>query len=128
MKPGKLERPRRIWIVDDDPEDQVLLQDAFRGVDGEIALTGITTGDELMTRLKRKTSHEDSSPPDLLLLDLNLPGMHGREILQALKGSTSFRSIPVVVLTTSSREDDVELCYRLGANSYVRKPNSFSEI
>ena len=81
--------------------------------------------------LNRSGSYEDaeSSPrPDLILLDLNLPSMSGREVLQKLKADQRFRAIPVIILTTSSHEEDVAFCYDAGANTYIIKEPSFAGL
>jgi two-component system response regulator len=83
--------------------------------DGEDAL------DYLFQR-NRYSSAENSPLPDLILLDLNLPGTDGREVLEEIKKDPKLKSIPVIVLTTSSHEKDIEVCYRSGANSYIQKP------
>ena len=76
---------------------------------------------------KRLNSNEDCSP-GLILLDLNMPGMDGRQLLKLIKGDEALRSIPVVIMTTSAEEDDVESCYDMGANTYIRKPISWAEF
>lgn len=83
--------------------------------DGEEAL------DYLFQR-NRYSDNEKSPRPQLVLLDLNLPGTDGREVLEEVKNDTSLKTIPVIVLTTSSSEIDIEKCYQLGANSYIQKP------
>jgi two-component system, response regulator len=117
-----------ILITEDDPDDQLLLQEAFNQAKLTNRVTIANDGVELMEILKPQ--HDDGSRhrPDLVLLDLNMPRMDGREALAAIKADPELRSIPVVVLTTSADEGDILKCYGLGANSYICKPVTFSDL
>ncbi|WP_232014346.1 response regulator [Cellulomonas fimi] len=88
----------------------------------------VPDGVSAMEFLRREGEHAEAPTPDLILLDLNLPRMDGREVLQALKADESLRSIPVVVLTTSESEEDVLRSYSLHANAYVTKPVDFDRF
>ncbi|WP_235843378.1 response regulator [Cellulomonas sp. H30R-01] len=88
----------------------------------------VADGVSAMEFLRKEGEHTDAPTPDLILLDLNLPRMDGREVLQALKVDESLRSIPVVVLTTSEAEEDVVRSYSLHANAYVTKPVDFDRF
>lgn len=107
-----------ILLVEDNPGDVRLTQEALR--EGKIAnnLVVASSGDEALARLRR----EGATRPDLILLDLNLPGMDGREVLRQIKGDESLKQIPVVVMTSSSAEEDVARSYALHANCFVTKP------
>ena len=115
----------RILLVEDDPGDQEITRRALRR-DGFLAdLKIVGDGYEAMDYLLRKGAYADASlspRPDLILLDLNLPGMPGRQVLEAAKRHEDLRRTPVVVVSTSAREQDVIESYRLGCNSYVIKP------
>ncbi|MBT3194599.1 MAG: response regulator [Verrucomicrobia bacterium] len=117
-----------IIITEDDPDDQLLLQEAFRQSDEGNSITIANDGVELMDFLEEQREARGSTRPDLVLLDLNMPRMDGREALAAIKGDPDLRSIPVVVLTTSSDEGDILKSYALGANSYICKPVTFTEL
>jgi two-component system, response regulator len=119
-----------ILIVEDSPEDFEATCRAFARAGVNTSIYRAQDGDELLDYLCRrgKFSSPDSAPrPGLILLDLNLPGTDGREALATIKGDSALTSIPVVVLTTSSDDRDIEICYRSGANSYIQKPVDLDE-
>jgi two-component system, response regulator len=113
--------PQPIMLIEDSPEDVEATLRAFRrsGLHNEIV--HCATGDEALEQLHGRVPG-GTPRPGIILLDLNLPGTDGREVLAELKASDALKSIPVVVLTTSSDERDVEACYRAGASSYIQKP------
>lgn len=118
-------------MADDDAEDCMLAKEALRESRLANELRTVADGEELLDYLYRRRQYEseDSSPrPGLILLDLNMPRMDGREVLQKLKSDPEFRSIPIVVLTTSRAEEDVYRSYELGANSYIAKPVTFDGL
>jgi CheY-like chemotaxis protein len=119
------EMTQTILLVEDSPEDYEL---TIRGL-GRAGLNNpihrCADGDEALDYLFRRGVYEDpaqSPRPGVILLDLNLPGTDGREVLRELKNDPTLRTIPVIVLTTSNDERDVDACYRAGANSYIQKP------
>ncbi len=105
-----------ILLVEDSAPDAMLIRQALveAGVDGKVEV--VTDGEQAIARLKRGPA------PDLMLLDLNLPRKDGRAVLAEMNCDDTMRSIPVIVLTTSSAPHDIEFAYRHCANSYVRKP------
>jgi len=109
---------RRILLVEDSRADAILIQEALRQVSAEHSVETVTDGERAMARL-RNTS---ATRPDLVLLDLNLPRKDGRAVLAEIKEDEALRSIPVIILTTSSAPADVAFAYTHCANSYVRKP------
>ena len=114
-----------ILLVEDRPEDFEATQRAFRKSGLKNPLLRCEDGDEALDYLHRRGEYADpaSSPrPGVILLDLNLPGTDGRQVLSEIKGNELLRDIPVVVLTTSADERDITACYRAGANSYIQKP------
>jgi len=117
-----LARPAEILLVEDSPGDVRLMQEALK--EGKVANRVSVVGDglEAMAFLRREGDYADVPRPDLILLDLNLPKMDGREVLAELKADGDLRRIPVVVLTTSRAEEDVLRAYNLHANCYVTKP------
>ena len=123
----RAKKARRVLMADDDPEDVLLFRDAFKRSGIREELQSVSDGQELVDFLH--AAHSADKPlPDLILLDLNMPRKDGREALAEIKGDPLLRSIPTIVLTTSSREEDVQRCYELGANSYVRKPSTFDSM
>jgi chemotaxis family two-component system response regulator Rcp1 len=117
-----------VLLVEDNPGDVRLTQEAFRDANRSIRLHVATDGVEAMAFLKNEGSHVKVPRPDLILLDLNLPKMDGREVLALIKGDASLMTIPVVVLTTSGSEEDIQKSYSLHANCYLTKPVDLSEF
>jgi|SRR5580704_4817557 chemotaxis family two-component system response regulator Rcp1 len=111
-----------VLLVEDSPGDVRLTQEAFRDANPAIRLHVATDGVEAMAFLRREGSHADSPRPDLILLDLNLPRMDGREVLAHIKEDASLKMIPTVILTTSDSEVDIVKSYQLAANCYLTKP------
>ncbi|CAM4155082.1 response regulator [Pseudoalteromonas ostreae] len=124
-------KPITILMADDDEDDRLLTQDALAESRVLNELYFVEDGVELLEYLERKGKFEDksSSPrPGLILLDLNMPRMDGREALQAIKGNPNLKGIPVVILTTSKQEEDMVKGYDLGAASYITKPVTFDGL
>ena len=115
-------RPVEILLVEDNPGDVRLTREALK--EGKIRnnLNVASDGVEALRYLRREGPYAGAARPDLILLDLNLPKMDGREVLQAVKADASLRNIPVVVLTSSAAEQDIVRAYDLHANCYVSKP------
>ncbi len=123
--------PVTILMADDDPDDCMLAREALAESRLPNDLHVVSDGEELMDYLYRrgKYSAPGSAPrPGLILLDLNMPKKDGREVLQELKSDPALRQIPVLVLTTSKAEEDIQRSYYLGANSYITKPVTFSSL
>lgn len=117
-----------ILVAEDDADDRVLLSDAFTESGVEVSIEFVADGVELMARLAERDLAADEVLPDLVLLDLNMPRMDGREALRAIRDSERLRHLPAIILTTSNAELDIRLSYQLGANSYVTKPRRFEEL
>ena len=115
-------------MAEDDPEDQMLVRMAFEQSHLANVLTVVNDGVELVDYLKKRKPYTKAERPDLLLLDLNMPKVDGREALRAIKMDPDLRSIPVIVLTTSSADEDVVRSYDLGVNSYIEKPVTFEKL
>ncbi|MGE5465928.1 MAG: response regulator [Ignavibacteria bacterium] len=123
--------PIRILLVEDNPGDVRLTLEAFKDSKMENPLDVVHDGVEALAFLRREGAYRDKAPPDLILLDLNLPRMDGREVLAAIKGDPALKSIPVVVLTTSKAEQDVVKSYLLQASCFITKPvdlDQFNEV
>jgi len=120
-KPEDL-RAIEILMVEDNPGDVRLTREALKGGKVLNQLHVVEDGVAALDFLYRRSPHENAPRPDLILLDLNLPKMDGREVLSRIKSDDALKVIPVVVLTTSQAEEDVLRAYRLNANCYVTKP------
>ena len=114
-----------LLVVEDSPGDVRLTQEAFRGVNKSVRFHVASDGVEAMAFLRHEGPHIDAPRPDLILLDLNLPKMDGREVLARIKGDESLKTIPTVILTTSEAEADIVKSYQLQANCYLVKPVQF---
>lgn len=115
-------------MAEDDPEDQMLVRDAFRMAHPDAALRIVADGEELLDYLHQRGAYPDAIRPHLILLDLNMPRRDGREVLQSIKSHPHLHRIPVVVFTTSGDEADIARTYDLGVNSYIRKPVNFARL
>jgi two-component system, response regulator len=120
-----------VLVAEDDPDDRLLLREAWQECRLPHALRFVSDGEELVDYLKRHGRFPDpgAAPrPDLILLDLNMPRMDGREALRAIKSDPALRAIPVIVLTTSEAEEDIVLIYDRGGSSFIVKPTAFDRL
>lgn len=120
-----------ILLVEDNPDDVELTRIAFREAKIANRLVVVSDGAEALDYLHARGPYSDRDPgdlPSLVLLDLNLPKVDGREVLQAIRGNEATKGLPVVVLTTSTEPFDVEASYALGVNSYIQKPVDFEQF
>ena len=120
-----------ILMADDDADDRLLAQDAFEENRLGNELRFVEDGEELLDYLYRRGKYVDpeSSPrPGIILLDLNMPRLDGREALKEIKADPDLHSIPIIVLTTSSAEEDIARTYDLGVNSFITKPVTFEGL
>jgi two-component system, chemotaxis family, response regulator Rcp1 len=114
--------PIEVLLVEDSPGDVRLTQEAFRDANKSVHLNVASDGVEAMAFLRHQGVHIHAPRPDLILLDLNLPKMDGREVLAQIKKDESLKTIPTVVLTTSDADADIAKSYQLQANCYLTKP------
>jgi chemotaxis family two-component system response regulator Rcp1 len=117
-----LAEPKDVLLVEDNPGDVRLTREAFSETNGAIRLHVVADGVEALAFLRREGSHALAPRPDLILLDLNLPKMDGREVLVQIKMDEGLKTIPAIILTTSEAETDIVKSYQLGANCYLSKP------
>jgi two-component system response regulator len=117
-----------ILLVEDDPDDVQLTEIALRDAQVPNRLDVVEDGNQALQFLRREHPYERAHTPDLILLDLNLPRVDGREVLRTIKDDPDLRRIPVVVLTTSSDEIDIRDSYAAHANSFITKPVDFDEF
>jgi CheY-like chemotaxis protein len=111
-----------ILLIEDDKEDVLLTREALKAGKVNNVLHVVEDGEQALDFLRRGGRYADAPSPDLILLDLNLPGMSGREILVEIKKDPALRVIPVVILTTSDADDDILESYKRHANCYIHKP------
>jgi CheY-like chemotaxis protein len=121
-------RPIDVLLVEDDQADILLTKEAFDLNKVRNRLNVVNDGEQAIAYLRREGDYRDAIRPDLILLDLNLPRMSGREVLREIKDDPALRTIPVVILTTSEAEEDILHSYRLHANAYVSKPVDFDQF
>ena len=115
-------RAIEVLLIEDDPGDELITREAFEHNKISNILHVAHDGEEGLDFLYQRGSHEGASRPDLILLDLNLPKYDGRQLLEQIKSDKDLCHIPVVVLSTSSAEEDILKSYKLHANAYVTKP------
>jgi CheY-like chemotaxis protein len=116
-----------VLIAEDDADDRFLLQNAFEEMGYTDKLEFVENGVELMDFLENN-SNNPNSVPGFILLDLNMPKKDGREVLKELKQHDDYKTIPVIVFSTTKNETEVKRCYELGANTYVVKPVSYDSL
>jgi CheY-like chemotaxis protein len=121
-------RPLGVLLVEDDPGDVVIAREALRAGKLQSKLSVVPDGVEAMAYLRREGGYAEVERPDLILLDLNLPKKSGHEVLAEVKADPQLRKIPIVVLSTSSATEDVELSYENYANVFVTKPVDFDHF
>jgi CheY-like chemotaxis protein len=127
-QPFEGQREIEVLLVEDDPGDVLMTREAFQDYKVHNQLHVVNDGEQAMAFLRQEGEYAGRPRPDLVLLDLNLPRMDGRQVLHAIKSDPDLSSIPVVVLTTSEAEDDVLRSYSLHANAYVTKPVDFERF
>jgi CheY-like chemotaxis protein len=120
--------PIEVLLVEDSPGDVRLTREAFGEANKSIHLHVAVDGVEAMAFLRNDGTHANAPRPDIILLDLNLPKMDGREVLAHIKEDESLKTIPIVVLTTSVAEADIVKSYHLRANCYLSKPVQLNEF
>jgi len=121
-------RPAEILLVEDNPADVRLTMEALKEEKFHSNLHVVTDGEEALAFLRRQGKYSKAARPDLILLDLNLPKVDGREVLREIKGDDRLKSIPVVVLTVSKSEEDILKSYKLHANCYITKPVDLTQF
>jgi len=124
MSQTKLRESQPILIVDDSEDDFYAAERALSKANLHNPIEHASSGESALEMLR---SH-DGAKPGLILLDLNMPGIDGRKTLEIIKSDENLKTIPVVILTTSNDERDVNICYALGANTYIQKPVDFDGL
>ena len=121
-------RPANVLLVEDNADDVELTLEALKDSRVRMAVDVVGDGLAAMAHLKGEGDYAGRPTPDLILLDLNLPRMDGREVLRAIRTDPALTDIPVVVLTTSEDEEDILKAYKLHANCYITKPVDFLQF
>lgn len=119
--PGENSEPLQILVVEDSDADAILLREAFEMIDESVGLTFVPDGETAMDILNREEEYADVPLPDIVILDLGLPGMAGEEVLERVKTSQHLRRIPVIVLTDATQDRVVSKVYQKHANAFVSK-------
>lgn len=120
--------PLNVLLVEDNPGEARLTFETFRDANKAVRLHVVSDGVEAMSFLNREGPHAAAPRPVLILLDLNLPKMDGREVLARIKGDPALKTIPIAILTTSDAESDIRKSYELQANCYLTKPVRLEEF
>jgi two-component system, chemotaxis family, response regulator Rcp1 len=121
-------RPAEILLVEDNENDVILTRLAFQRAKLAVQLRHVKDGEDCMAFLRKQGQYATAPTPDIILLDLNMPRMDGREVLAEISGDESLRHLPVVILTTSSAEREILKMYRLRCSSYIIKPLDFEQF
>ena len=119
--------PLEVLLVDDNPADSDLIGDVLSRSSRRFYIHSVTDGVEAIGFLRRSGKHAEALPPDLVILDLNLPMKDGRAVLAEVKADPLLKKIPITIFSTSEAPQDIIRSYELGANCYVRKPGNLSE-
>lgn len=117
-----------ILLVEDNEGDIVLITEAFEDIKLKNEISIVRNGEEAISFLEKKNGFENVKIPDLIILDINLPKINGHEVLQFIKTNDNYKTIPVIMLTTSSSESDISASYKNHANCYITKPVNVDEF
>lgn len=117
-----LGRPIQVLVIEDNPADADLAREMFQEGSMNLEFSVVVDGVQALDYLFRRAGYEHAKRPELILLDLNLPKVGGREVIAQIRADESLRSIPIIVLSSSDAEQDILASYDLGANCYVKKP------
>jgi chemotaxis family two-component system response regulator Rcp1 len=120
--------PINLLLVDDDPGDVELTLEVMSLSKLKLNINVVEDGVKAISYLQKEGSYREATSPDLILLDLNMPRKNGREVLDFIKNDDTLKTIPVVILTTSDNEEDIERTYELGASCYITKPVGLEEF
>lgn len=128
MRNDEWTRNAEILVVEDNPGDVRLMREAFQEVAVAHRLNAVETGGDALQFLRREGKYDRAPRPDLVLLDLMLPDVHGLEVLAAMKGDPALRRIPAVVFSSSRKREEVAQAYNLNANCYIAKPVELADF
>jgi two-component system response regulator len=130
MENDKIEQKYCILVADDDTDDQFMLKEAFASLNFDKEIRTVENGEELLDYLNAKGKYCDAllPIPKLILLDLNMPKIDGRQCLRLIRTNPQYSKIPIIIFSTSNNPEDITQSYELGANSYIIKPYSYNEL
>ncbi|HNB24720.1 MAG TPA: response regulator [Candidatus Melainabacteria bacterium] len=120
-------KPAKVVVADDDQSAVDLLREAFERSAFSCQLEAVFSGQQLLDYLRKEEGREDERP-SLILLDLNMPGKDGRQTLREIKADPELKNIPIIIMTSSELEEDIEKSYQSGVNAYLKKPNLFADL
>ena len=126
--PFEAGRPAEVLLVEDNDDDVVLTREGFKHAKLVVSLHHVPNGEACMRFLRKQGEFEDAPTPDIVLLDLNMPIMDGREVLAQIVADDKLKRLPVVVLTTSSEAEDIQRMYDLRCSSFITKPVDFNQF
>ncbi len=121
-------RPIEVLLVDDNDDDVFMIEEAFRDEQMVCISKAVQDGRTALAYLRNEGEYFDAPRPNLVLLDINMPRTNGLEVLKIIKQDECLKSLPIVMLTTSDRDEDIEDSYRLGASSYITKPLDYTSF
>ena len=122
------EKTIKILLIEDNDADVELILEAFQKSKVKNNITNVENGIEAITYLRKEGKYKDSSRPDLVILDLNLPIIDGRWVLGQIKADENLKDIPVIIMTSSNSQKDISNSYKLNANCYITKPLELEEF
>ena len=130
MENDKIEQKYCILVADDDTDDQFMLKEAFSSLNVDKEIRTVENGEELLDYLARKGKYDNELLPfpKLIMLDLNMPKIDGRQCLRLIRENKEYCKIPIIIFSTSNNPEDISQSYELGANSYIIKPYSYNEL
>lgn len=117
-----------VLLAEDNEDDVVIMKDAFEQANMINLIHVVNDGDEVMAYLRNEGAYRDMDLPGLILLDINMPKKNGFEVLEEVKNDPDLKHIPIIMLTTSSRDEDIAKSYKNGACSYITKPVHFNKF
>lgn len=121
-------RSAEVLLVEDNDNDVVLMRLGFKQAKFAVNLHHVSNGEECMAFLRKEGKYSEVPAPDLVLLDLNMPRMDGREVLEEVTGDENLKHLPIVILTTSDADKDILMSYKLRCSSYIMKPIDFQNF
>ncbi len=122
---------KTVMLIEDSPDDHEAFVRSFKKAGMDFPITWAPSGEEALSFLRASSTVEKentAAQPALIFLDLNMPGLDGRQVLEMIKEDEKLKHIPVIIMTTSSNNRDIWHCYQMGANTYIQKPVSFKDL